>query len=255
MESSLAISLDDLRAEVALFLGYDPTDDSVKAKINSIVSSGLRQFYHTPLVPEQNVPAAYPWSFLKPVANLTLDSGASILNLPDDFAGVDGEIQITTSGANPTPIPITSHVRQFRAAQPDATGTPRMAEIEPIRGVTSKHGQRFQLVLWPTADQSYTLQLPYYLQASALTDQAPYALGGAAHTETIIESCLAIAEQRLNNASMVHSMKFHERLGASVALDKRMKPQFVGTMRKPAGRVARTERFGTAVTYNGQAIN
>ena len=42
------------------------------------------------------------------------------------------------------------------------------------------------------------------------------------HSETILESCLAIAEQRLENSSGIHTQKFQERLAASCAMDRQL---------------------------------
>ena len=252
----------ELYAMIGDFLGWSMGEDfggrewsaEEKTRLDFYVSSGLSQVYETPSVPEHGVPPSYPWSFLKPVKDLTLSSGAYTLTLPYDFGGLDGKIINTTTGANPKEVDVTSDIRHMRAKHPDTTGSPRMAEIEPIKGVGQERGQRFQLHVWPTADQAYTLQVPYFLIGSALTLEAPYPLGPASMREVYIESCLAIAERRLNNASGVHALYFHERLGAAVAKDKRLKPQFVGTMKLPAGRQHRHERYGNAVTFNGSAI-
>ncbi len=112
--------------------------------------------------------------------------------------------------------------------QPERVGRPELAALQPLKGTGHNKGQRFQLYVWPTADADYGLSFTYYVNPDALTDSFPHHMGGMAHGETVLESCLAVAEQRLDDKSNVHSMKFRERLAASVSLDRRSKPQSLG---------------------------
>src|SRR5436190_13671644 len=98
MESTLSLTLNDLSAEVGRFLGYGRgaafqdaawTKDQ-QAAIDSCVASGLRQFYFPPAVPPEI--SSYDWSFLKPVCTATFTQGASVVALPDDFGGFEGDI-------------------------------------------------------------------------------------------------------------------------------------------------------------------
>jgi hypothetical protein len=235
-ESTLSLKLSDLAAEVGLFLGYGRGAEFADvawsahqaAAIESIVRSGLRQFYYPP--PLDNSGSAYEWSFLKPVADLTLAAAGSVVTLPDDFGGFDGDVTVTTDGAGWCPLQLVGEglVRQRHAEASTSTGRPQMASVRPVKGTGPTRGQRFELYLWPAADGEYALRAAYYLIPEALTGARPYAYGGAPHVETILESCLAIAEQRLDDASSVHSEKFKERLAASVSHDRRLKPQLLG---------------------------
>ena len=77
------------------------------------------------------------------------------------------------------------------------------------------------------------------------------------HAETILESCLAIAEQRMENQSGIHSQKFVERLTASVAHDKQYyTPERGGynADRSDHGYMSENEfrrYFGDVVDYGG----
>ena len=84
------------------------------------------------------------------------------------------------------------------------------------------------MILWPTPDAIYTLTYRFIPHPDALTTAAPYPYGGAAHAETLIESCLAVAEQRMNHERGLHYAAFMDRLGASVAYDRRQAPEFYG---------------------------
>jgi hypothetical protein len=83
--------------------------------------------------------------------------------------------------------------------------------------------------VWPFADEDYTVEFTYYLIPDALSGAAPYAYGGAAHAETILASCKAAAERDLDDITDGPQMRnFRERLAASVAHDRRFKPQHLG---------------------------
>ncbi len=265
MESTLSLSKSQLEAKVGTFLGAgrgSEYGDSAwtsrqSAEITDCVESGIRQFYFPP--PIEGASSSYEWSFLKPTSTLSLASGASTINLPDDFGGLDGEVTLTSpSSSYLCPIPHVGEgvVRQKFAELPDATGSPQVVAIVPIKGTSKGEGQRWQLYFWPAADQAYTLKMTYFILPDALSGQRPYCYGGMQHAETILESCLAIAEQRRDDAVSVHSAKFKERLAASISMDRRMKPQKLGynADRSDAHWLDRLNRRGeTVVTFDGVA--
>lgn len=234
-ESSLALQYKDLKAEVGLFLGYgrgaefsETTWSTAQTTtIDSIVRSGLRQFYWPP--PEAPGRPGYDWSFLKPSVQLGLASGATVVTLPDDFGGFEGQIALVSSGQIPCPIPLVGEglVRQ-KHAELTTEGKPQIAAVQPLKGTGTTAGQRFQLYVWPTADAAYTLAFTYYVNPEWLDTAFPYHWGGAMHSETVLESCLAIAEQRLDDRAEVHTAKFRERLAASIQADRKLKPQVLG---------------------------
>lgn len=237
MESTLSLSLNDLSGEVGRFLGYGrgaPFGDAAwtkdqQAAIDSCVASGLRQFYFPPAVPPDV--SSYDWSFLKPVYTTTLAQGNSVVTLPDDFGGFEGDITISTTVSQVTwPVMLVGEgqVRQRYSQLPAASGRPIVASIQPLKGTGISKGQRFQLFFFPLADATYTIQFAYYVLPDYLTQSLPFSYGGMAHAETVLESCLKIAEERLDDSSTVHALKFMERLQASISLDRRLKPQRLG---------------------------
>jgi hypothetical protein len=262
-ESTLSYKRVDLKASVGLFLGFgrgaDKGDTAWTTKqsalIDDIVASGEHQFYYPP--PLQGASGSYDWSFLKPVASLTLPSGANTVRMPDDFGGFEGQVTVSAAaGQSYYPVDLTGvgSVYAQQSRLPSTAGRPQLCCLEPVKGTTMASGQRAQLRVWPLADAEYTLQFQYYVLPDAMTDATPYALGGMAHAETLLESCLAIAEQRLDDASGVHTAKFMERLAASVSLDRRNKPQHLGyNGDRSDGRVPlERERYGLAsISYKG----
>lgn len=250
---------------MGFFLGFgrgvafsDPAWTSrQQTSLDYIVKSGLRQFYYPP--PIEGTATAYDWSFLKPTASLQLHQGLSVLVLPDDYGGLEGKITVQATASTTQPWCVEweneGRVRQRFAVLPSMTGPPMfVAEQWLKQGPTTLKSQQAQLLVFPTADMDYTLQLPYYVNPDYLSNAAPYCYGGAQHSETIVESCLAIAEQRLDDTSGVHGAKFNERLSASIAMDRKSKPQRLGYN---SDRSDRSDRdwpqwwYAPVATYNG----
>jgi hypothetical protein len=237
VESTLSLTYVDLQAKVGLFLGWgrgaafgdQSWSDYQSAAIEDCVRSGCRQFYVPPAIPPMQ--GSYDWSFLRPTSQLDFPTGTQTLVLPDDFGGVEGTITCLSSVTQITwPVRLynENYIRQQYIVDPTMTGRPMAAAVQPIKGTSAMAGQRFELQVFPVADEDYTLVITYYVNPDCLSGAFPYALGGSAHTETVLESCLAIAEQRFDDASTIHSAKFMERLQASISYDRRLKPQVLG---------------------------
>lgn len=262
MEPTLNMSRDDLMADVGLFLGYGrgATKGDVawttaqESAIEGCVRSGLRQFYFPPVLPGQV--SSHEWSFLRPMATLVIPSGVSVQKLPDDFGGIEGEINIQTPSQVYHPLRVMGegYISSQHAYAPDTTGVIQYVSVRPVKMQPDRKSPGHELYFWPTTDQSYTIRFQYYILPDYLTGNSPYAYGGAAHAETILESCLAIAEQRLDDSSTVHSAKFMERLTASVSVDRRLKPQLIGYNgdRSDGVKFRGYNRYGArTITYNG----
>lgn len=235
---TLALKRDDFEAAVGHFLGFGrgavfnetAFSASQQRDLDEVVPVGLRTFYFPPILEGET--DQHKWSFLQPVASITLESAASSIDLPSDFGGIEGFITVTDpNNANNVfqYVEITGEgqIRNLFATSPDTTGRPQWAAIRPKKS-EGKTPQRSELYVWPTADQEYTLGVAYSIIPTALDGYHPYVYGGVEHHETIRESCLAAAESSINDASMIHNMKFMERLRASVAIDRRKKGNKIG---------------------------
>lgn len=160
-------------------------------------------------------------------ANYSLQRRA--YDLPDDFGAIIGQINFDAGEGAYTPIQIIGEgqVRE-RLQYSTSTGRPRYAALRPT-AFTTGTGQRFEILFYPMADAVYDLVYRYNVLPDALSSVTDYPLGGMAHAETILESCLAIAEQRMNDESGIHSQKFLAALAASVIRDqKAIAPEYLG---------------------------
>jgi len=172
---------------------------------------------------------------------------ALVYDLPDDFGGLRGSISFY-DGDGYIPLKFTneSNMRMLRSQNDIRKGVPEYAAVIN-KTVTSNttSGQRQQLMVWPIPDAVYSLRMNYtVLTDTVLSDSggnevtddnpvpaAAIPVGGALHGETIIASCLAIAEQlvdEFNNPGKMQA-RYLERLSASINLDRRSNlPDYFG---------------------------
>jgi hypothetical protein len=156
---------------------------------------------------------------------ITIDS-EDLFTLPWDYGGMSGEGRFTydVSENKLSSIDVTSdaRIRLFRQSSV-ATGTPYLAAIIPLT-TAGTQGQRWGVIFHPPPNDVITLHYRYYVLADALVDTSlEYPYGSVAHSETILESCLAIAETRENDsASTEHQARFAVLLQSSIDHDKQL---------------------------------
>lgn len=231
-DSTLSLDFPDLQLAVGEFLNYGPDvsryTDAQKATVERHIKSGLRSFYFpAPL----GKGAAHRWSFLRPTASLTTESGTWQYEMADEYRGLVGEITFVTTSTAYRPVRVTGAgvLRAKRAAEPGNSGVPRLAAVDPLP-IDGQRGQRFQLLLFPCPDAAYALQYPYQVNPQALSKTRPHPYGGLAHAETIKEACLAAAERdELHLQGGPHQAEFLSRLAASIDQDADLnRPQVLG---------------------------
>lgn len=210
---SLSITYATLRREIGRFLGYDrdPSNWSADqiADVADILASGLRSFYFPP---------GHSWSFLRPTATLSLTVGDGDYDLPTNFGGLvtgfsyaaaAGEVSITATSEE--------KIRALRSAAAQE-GAPKYYAIR-VKTQVADSAELHEALFYPTPDDSYTVTYRYSLEPATLSASNTVPLGGARHSEAILEACLAAAEKTLNDEAGVHHQKFADLLQASIALD------------------------------------
>lgn len=235
-ESTLALTLEALEAHVGFLLGwgrganYDDVawTDREQLGITQAIETGLRWFYFPSVLPGDR--ESYSWSFMRPTRTVTLVSGESTVALPDDFAGLEGDVHFVESGRMGRCLRQVSEqiIAQAFADQPDRTGLPDMCAIQQPNTTSKTRGTRAQLYVYPTADADYTLSFQYYFQPDTLSTSFPYAHGGAQHAETIKAACVAAADLYQNDRKGQMWDMFIDRMKASTSLDRNNKAQYFG---------------------------
>lgn len=234
MESTLAIAVTELQATVGDFLGWGrgasygdaAWSSQQQFAIDSICKSGIRRVLRPK--PVEGSPSTYDWTWSKPTATLVLANGSQTVPLPDDFGEIEGTLTLLNKqGMQWFPVKIINEgmIRQAFSLTPTRTGRPLNAAVQRLKATTGSQGQRAQLFVFPTADSDYTLQFQYYVLPDYINGAFPYPMGGAGMAELYIESCLALAEQRYDDAESVHRAEYERQLAAAIGADRRNKPQ------------------------------
>lgn len=264
-ESTLSLALTDLRKEVGWYWLGERTAANWSAdeltQIDDIINSGLRQFYHPP--PGGIVPIGHKWSFMEPTTTLSTVAGTDDYTLSANFGGMIGSMTYAASDNRWVAVERIGE-SQLRLLRQRENGTAQSSPVKmAVRAKSSdgSNGQRFELMLWPNPDKVYTLSYRYHALPSKLTVADPYPLGGEAHAETIMESCLAIAEERQENNAGIHTAKFMQRLQASIAYDRMVNtPDYAGYNGDGSDTAALSEQeyrilnSDNVVRYNGLPV-
>jgi hypothetical protein len=237
-ESTLSVTLDEVRQEVCRMLGfgrngYDTMDVALRDDVDAFIRRGLRQFYAPMPLPGEST--AHRWSFLVPNEEIVTVAGSFDYDLPEDFQSLEGDLFIAEQGMT-FPVRTVSE-SAFRASQQGTSpvsGRPRIACVYPSsRGlvpVVPDNPTRWKVDLYPTPDAAYRVRYRYHTIQDAPSDGEDSLPGGMLHGETIIASCLAVAEAYGQTPATRYRDEFVGRLAASVALDRsRTASQFIGS--------------------------
>lgn len=257
-ESTLSIGYDDLQIEVGRFLGYSATvaswDAGQVAEVDRYIQAGVRQFYYPPAT--DGAEAGYEWSFLKPVATLqtAIDDGEQ--DMPDGFGRIVGDLHFDAS-IHAASITVVGEHRILSLLQRSSeAGRPMHAAVR-FKTSTGSTGQRQEIVWWPVPNAVYTLTYRYEAFAGKLVKTTnPYPLGGMKHSELIVESCLAVAEQRANDEKGLHWDSFMRMLASAVAQDRKNGARYFGAMSLGEAaysdpRLVRRQADSYPITYKG----
>lgn len=146
---------------------------------------------------------------------------------PDDFGGLQGDMTFAADeGWIPLQLIPEGMVRSYRQHS-TGTGRPRYAAHQVLSSAGAI-GQRFNFLFWPEPDALYTLSYQYNVLVAKLATAVPYPLGGMQHGETVLQSCLAVAENRREETRGPQWERFMERLSASISVDAGNEPVWLG---------------------------
>jgi len=215
--SVLNISYDQLRREVSRYLGYGrtpPSSGDEATDIADVLLAGQRRFYF-PMAEGQR----YVWSFLRRVETITTAVGVRSYRLPENFSGMLMGLTYA-AGENRRAIARVSEeeIRRLYGVA-DESGPPRYCAVRAVEAGAGSGG-RYELVLFPVPVGEDVLLARWAIEPPALDDSNIYPLGGAAHSETVRQSCLAAAEETLDDTQGVHAKLFVECLAASLQIDR-----------------------------------
>ncbi len=188
------------------------------SEVSEVLRQGMRGFYSPVIAPgETNV---HSWSFLEPVGYLAFEAGKDTYDLPEDFSMMNGPMTYQPGAAvlyPPVNIVGEAMVRRYMQSS-GYTGRPTIGAVR-VKDLSVEEGTRYELIVQPTPDQDYPVIFPYRANPMLVSKKTDLPLGGQAHHQTLIESCLYAADSFMGEQSL-HQGKFMECLRASVSYDK-----------------------------------
>ena len=211
-ESTLSYKYSDLRTAIARHLKFPASGWSTdqETDIDNCLKRGLNQFYITP---------GWTWSFLDIEATIATTDGQSEDTLEDNYGSmIEGfSYSDTNQGVLQVQRVTTGDIRR-RLALDDNEGAPLFYCLEVVN-VTATTGQRWQVRWYPTPDTAYTMYYKYKALGEVIDSANEYPLGGAPHAETILASCLSIAEKENRSNETRMEQYYLQRLKASMDYD------------------------------------
>ena len=261
MESGLSIGYPDLVSEVGHFLGYGRDDSGWSVarvlEVDKIIQSGIRRVYYPPAVNAGTI--GYEWSWLRPSTTLSVVSGTSDYDLPDDFGRLVGSIHYPANQYRKSLSIISiGQMLELRARIGTAvsSGYPTCAATR-YKTSTGATGQRQEVLLYPTPGSDLEMPYEYEAYSGAISDTYPYPLGGMQLAELYIESCLAVAENRLNDEIGIHTPQYQALLVDAISRDMSRGCVQFGNMGNKECSCDTDFRRGIStspITYNGVEI-
>lgn len=218
--TTLDLTYDELRRTIGRYLGQDRTPSNwtgdLPTDVSDMMRSGLRMFYYPP--------SGHVWSFLKQAGTITTEEGTREYPLPENFGVMTSPLTFAPDDRRLKVEAVDESTIRTQHANADANAPPHYfaTRAKPIGdGERTRH----EVVLYPTPDKTYTLTYRYLVEPLALSESNDKPLGGALHSETILEACLFAAEKTLNPESIqerggpVHGPLFEQHLAGSITLD------------------------------------
>jgi hypothetical protein len=178
-------------------------------------------------------------------------------DLPDSFSRIRGNLHYAADEYRAAvEIVSVGSILDMRAHN-NRDGTPAFAAI-CYKTSDGSDGQRQEILFWPKPDAYYVLTYIYEAYSGQLSDSNPYPLGGMHLSELYIESCLAVAEQRVNNEAGLHTQTYQALLADAIMRDKKRGARIFGQMGGGEDGDGQTFRRGSKqynsaydITYNG----
>lgn len=257
-ESTLSLTNNEYRVATARHLGYGTDYDALaateKSAIDDCIERALRVFYFSTLGPNGN---AYQWTFLRPIATLTTVADTAEYELPSECGGIEGSLTFVTTTGSYCSVPLVGEyrIRERRQTVVNQTGIPQMAAVRP-KAHSGTKGQRYEVVFWPTPDAAYEFEYRMIAYPNAITPESPWPYGGAVHSQTLLQGCIAQAELSKDGTLGVQTAAYEKLLAASVSADSQLqRPEYLGYNGDRSDLMgrdgSRLQRPSFQVTYNG----
>ena len=219
--TSLSLDRAGLRQRIGNHLFNKPnigswSHDEAK-RVEQVLVTGLSSFYwYSP----SDGAAQHSWSFLKPSATFEIVSDKDTYEFPSDFGGIDSG-GFTFESGNKTPVRLVceEELRAIKSTLSQEASEPQYCAIRP-KAASEGFEQTYEAIFYPSPTAANTLRYRYSVIPGLVDNTDIYPYGSRLHSVTILESCLAAADQLNGDADGAHEAKFQKSLAASIARDQ-----------------------------------
>lgn len=190
-------------------------------------------------------------------AGATYSLGKFAYDLPDNFGRLVGGFHYEpVTYRRPISIISAGRIEDY-LARINTTGTPHEAAVR-YKSSDGTTGQRQEVLFFPIPSADWRLQYEYEAYSGALSDTFPYPLGGMQLAELYTESCLAIAETRINDEIGQHQQQFQALIVDCISRDRKRGAQMYGHFGNHDNDYESDHRGWYLppfpITYNGQTL-
>lgn len=254
-------NMESLRRDIGYYLGFpaNPMEWSYdqQGMVDNLVQAGTDSFHMPDIIPELKS-EMHVWTFLTPIATLTTVADTEDYDAPAAFGGIEGDFTYQTANEGYGAIRVVGEeqIRIHKMTSPIQSGKPTHACT--FAAIDSDPGYQqnvYTIRLWPKPDGEYILEYRYRIIANTMGGRGytqSVALGVPIHRETLLMSCLRIAEERIKlivDGPMAR--RYRERLKTSISYDSNLnKPDFLGYNGDNSGSGRRDFNRATTVTVN-----
>ncbi len=235
--SAPGFNLANLRRDVGLFADYGPASQAQThiqdKRIDAAIQSGYRWFIHPMIIPSIK-PYVHEWSFLRPVASLTVDPDDGVTPAPPaNFASVFGGLTYKDNynGDSVVEVVGVEAIKRLQNESNNQTGRPlKCAFMTVLSMVDGVNTRTYEIIFWPEINAPYTFEFQYNIDPFPLTNDSIVPFGSPIHAETIKYACLAAAELDIKGVSGGPMFQqFAKLLEGSISFDERAtSPQIIG---------------------------
>lgn len=219
---SLAVDYKKLKSEVARFMGGDRVEanwGTYGPDVTACINRGLRMFYWPPKT--SSTPIGYQWSFLHPEKKLSLVAGTSEYAMDADLSALDSHV-VPDSPNDRFVIRIVP-VAELRRLETTTSSKDKPLVCALIPQTTDgTSNQSFKLRFFPVPSSNMDVRFTYSVVPQSLVNDTDVPYGANVHSETILMSCFAAAEDmRESMEGKVYGNRFLQLLEGSIRLDMR----------------------------------
>ena len=231
------VTYQTLMSEVGAYLGYGSDsagwNESHVIEMDRYIQAGIRQFYRPPAV--QGVEPGYEWTFLRPSGTITTVAGTYIYDLPREFSRLVGDMYYDPVVHQGSIVQVGQGQLLAAYQNNDIQHPPRIVATRIKDVGVMLQPQDHEAMLWPVPDAAYVLTFQYEAYTGRIDAVRRFPLGGDKYGETIISSCLAVAEMRANDSRGIHWENFASQLASAIKFDISVGAMHYGYMGDTSG--------------------